>query len=135
MTTELFWLLLTAILASSLWIPYIIGVNTAEYEGKASEFIRPPDHSKMPAWIHRSHRAHLNLLEQFVPFAVIVIAGHILQVSTVVTVWCAILFFVIRVAHAVGMITGKARMPVRPVLFAAGWLVTLVFASQVLLYA
>lgn len=132
MTTELFWLLLTAILAASLWIPYIIGVNTAAHEGKESEFIRPPDHSKMPAWVHRSHRAHLNLLEQFLPFAVIVIIGHLLGVSSIVTVWCSILFFWLRVLHAVGMISGKARFPVRPTIFTLGWLVTMVFAWQVL---
>lgn len=132
MTTELFWLMLTAILAASLWIPYIIGVNTAAYQGKETEFIRPPDHSKMPAWVHRSHRAHLNLLEQFLPFAVIVIVGHLLEVSSIVTVWCSILFFWLRVLHAVGMISGKARFPVRPTIFTLGWLVTMVFAWQVL---
>lgn len=132
MTTELFWLMLTAILAASLWIPYIIGVNTAAYEGKQSEFIRPPDHSKMPAWVHRSHRAHLNLLEQFLPFAVIVIIGHLLGVSSVITEWCSILFFWLRVLHAAGMISGKARFPVRPTIFTLGWLVTMVFAWQVL---
>lgn len=135
MTTELFWLTLTAILASSLWIPYIIGVNTTTYDGKETEFIRPPDHAKMSAWIHRSHRAHLNLLEQFVPFAVIVIIGHLLGVSTAVTAWCSILFFWLRLAHAAGMISGKARFPVRPVIFTLGWVVTLAFASQVLTHA
>lgn len=132
MTTELFWLMLTALLAASLWIPYIVGVNTATYEGKESEFLRPPDHSKMPAWIHRSHRAHLNLLEQFLPFAVIVIIGHLLKVSTPVTQWCTIIFFWLRVAHAIGMITGKARLPVRPIIFTLGWLITMVFAWRVL---
>lgn len=28
MTTELFWLVLSAILTSALWIPYIVGVST-----------------------------------------------------------------------------------------------------------
>lgn len=42
MTTELLWLTLTAILAASLWIPYIVGVNTTTYEGKDAEFVRPP---------------------------------------------------------------------------------------------
>lgn len=134
MTTELFWLLLTAMLAASLWIPYIVGVNTATYEGKETEFSRPPDHAKMPAWVHRSHRAHLNLLEQFLPFAVIVLVGHLLGVSTAITAWCAILFFWLRVAHAVGMISGIARFPIRPIIFTLGWLVTMVFAWQVVVY-
>ncbi len=135
MTTELFWLLMTATLAASLWIPYIVGINTTAYEGQADAFVRPPDTSKMAAWVHRSHRAHLNLLEQFVPFAAIVIIAHLLKVSTPITVWCVMLFFWLRVAHAVGMITGLARLPVRPILFTAGWLVTMVMVWQVLTHA
>jgi uncharacterized MAPEG superfamily protein len=135
MTTELTWLILTALLAASLWIPYIIGVNTSTFEGQAQSFERPPDHRNMPAWVHRSHRAHLNLLEQFLPFAVIVLAAHQLKVSTPVTQWCVILFFWLRAAHAVGMITGIARMPVRPLLFTAGWVVILVMAWQVFAHA
>jgi uncharacterized MAPEG superfamily protein len=109
-----------------------VGVNTTQFEGKDRLFERPPDTSKMPSWVHRSHRAHLNLLEQLLPFAVIVLAGAIAKVSTPITVWCAILFFWLRVVHAIGMITGLARFPVRPMLYVAGWIVTLVFAWQVL---
>jgi uncharacterized MAPEG superfamily protein len=135
MTSELYWLLLTSVLAASLWIPYVVGINSTVYEGQADSFNRPPDHRKMEAWVHRSYRAHLNLLEQFVPFAAIVIVAHLLKVSTPVTVWCASLFFWLRVAHAIGMITGWARLPVRPILFTAGWLVTIVMAWQVLAHA
>jgi uncharacterized MAPEG superfamily protein len=132
MTPELFWLLMTAVLAASLWIPYIVGVNSSTFEGQAESFARPPDQRAMPAWVHRAHRAHLNLLEQFLPFAMIVLIAHQLKVSTAVTHWCVVIFFWLRAAHAVGMITGTARMPVRPLLFTAGWVVTLVMAWQVL---
>lgn len=132
MTTEIFWLTLTAILASSLWIPYVVGINKTTYEGQDQSFVRPPDHAKMEAWIHRSHRAHQNLLEQFTPFAVIVIVGYLLKVSTPITAYCAIIFFWLRVAHAIGMITAWARMPWRPTIFTAGWIVTMVYAWQVL---
>jgi uncharacterized MAPEG superfamily protein len=135
MTSEIFWLLMTAALATSLWIPYIVGVNSSSFEGQEESFDRPPDHRKMPAWVHRAHRAHLNLLEQFLPFAIIVLVAHQLKISTAVTQWCVILFFWLRVAHAIGMITGRARFPVRPIIFTAGWLVTLVMLWQVLLKA
>ena len=69
MTTELKWLVYTAILAGSLWIPYIVGVNVTNFDGTDDLFTRPPDPSKMPAWVHRSLRAQQNLLEQFPPFA------------------------------------------------------------------
>lgn len=135
MTTELFWLVLTAILAGSMWIPYIIGINITSFEGKDEIFMRPPDMSKMAPWVHRSHRAHLNLLEQLLPFAVIVLASSVLGVSTSVTAWCSILFFWLRVIHAVGMITGIARLPLRPIIYLAGWVVTLVMAWQVIAHA
>lgn len=132
MTTEFFWLTLTAIFASAMWIPYIVGVNVSKYEGQDAYFERPPEQRNMVAWVHRSHRAHLNLIEQFVPFAVMVLIAHILGVSTPVTQWSVIAFFWLRVVHAIGMITGTARSPVRQVIFTASWLTTIVLAWQVL---
>lgn len=137
MTTELFWLMLTSILASALWIPFVIGVNSTPYEREDEApdfFIRPPDHQRMVPWVHRAFRAHQNLLEQFIPFAVIVLVGHMLKVSTPITMGCAITFFWLRVAHAVGMITAWARLPWRPIIFTAGWIVTMVYAWQVMAY-
>lgn len=135
MTTELFWLMMTAILAASLWIPFVVGINSTPYvlqEGESNTFVRPPDHKRMVPWVHRAFRAHQNLLEQFVPFAAIVIIGHLLKVSTPITAWCAITFFWLRLAHAIGMITAWARMPVRPIIFTAGWIVTMVMAWAVM---
>ena len=132
MTTELVYLTLVALLAASLWIPFIVGVNTmAPVEGM-DPFTRPPELSDMPPWVHRAHRAHLNLIEQAVPFAIIVLIAAQAGVSTGVTVWAAAAFFWLRVAHAVGMISGLARMPVRPVIFTAGWVCILLIGWQVL---
>jgi uncharacterized MAPEG superfamily protein len=88
MTSELFWLLLTAVLAASLWMPYIVGINTTNFEGKEDIFVRLPDQRKMAPWVQRSYRAHLNLLEQFLPFATLVIIAQLLKVSTPITAWC-----------------------------------------------
>ena len=134
MTTELTWLTYTALLAGSLWIPFIVGVNITDFEGKDIQFIRPPDYSKMKPWVHRSLRAHQNLLEQLVPFAIIVLIGAVARVSTPVTVACSIIFFWLRVAHAAGMISGLARLPLRPMIYFSGWLVTLIYAWQVLTF-
>ena len=132
MTLELKWLIYTAVLAGSLWIPFIVGVNATDFPGKAQLFVRPPDAGQLKPWVHRSLRAHQNLLEQFVPFAIIVLVGAVTHVSTPETVACSITFFWLRVAHAVGMISGWARLPLRPMIYVAGWIVTLVFAWQVL---
>jgi uncharacterized MAPEG superfamily protein len=132
MTVELRWLTYTALLVGSLWIPFVVGVNTTTFPGKAQQFIRPPDQAQMKPWVHRSFRAHQNLLEQFVPFAVVVLVAAIAHVSTQTTVACSIIFFWLRVAHAIGMISGITRFPLRPMIYVAGWIVMLVFAWQVL---
>jgi uncharacterized MAPEG superfamily protein len=133
MTSELFWLMMTAILAASLWIPYVVGINSAPKPAPdaPNTFVVPPDPLKERPWVARSYRAHQNLLEQFGPFAVIVLIGFVLKVSTPVTVWCSAVFFWLRVAHAVGMITAWARLPWRPLIFTAGWVVTMVYAWSV----
>ena len=131
MSTELTYLTLTALLAASLWIPYIIGVNKYVVEG-ADNFVRPTDLSKYPEWVHRAHRAHLNLLEQALPFAIIVLIAQIQGVSTTITVVATATFFWLRVAHAIGMISGLAKLPVRPLIFVAGWLCILTLGWQVL---
>jgi hypothetical protein len=45
------------------------------------------------------------------------------------------MFFWLRVAHAIGMISGLARLPLRPMIYFAGWVAMLIFAWQVLLKA
>ncbi|MBT8456693.1 MAG: MAPEG family protein [Rhodobacteraceae bacterium] len=131
MTVELTYLSLTALLAASLWIPYIVGVNKHAVEG-IDGFTRPADLNAFPAWVHRAHRAHLNLIEQMLPFAVIVLIAAQMGVSTTITAIAAGAFFWLRLVHAVGMISGFARFPVRPMIFVAGWACILVIGWQVL---
>ncbi|MEM9796964.1 MAG: MAPEG family protein [Pseudomonadota bacterium] len=136
MTPELWWMTWTAILAGSLWIPYIVGVNTEpEVEGGPDPFLRPPDQRAMRDWVHRAHRAHLNLLEQFLPMLALVLIAHAAGVSNGVTVWATGLFFGLRVAHAAGMIGGWATFPVRPLIFTAGWACILAVAATILFAA
>ncbi len=132
MSIELTYLVFTALLAASLWIPFIVGVNMIPADGPP-DFSRPPDLSRMPAWVHRAHRAHLNMIETIVPFAAVVLIAHVAEVSTTVTVAAAIAFFWLRVAHAVGMISGLAGFPVRPIIFTASWACTVAIGVAVLL--
>ena len=130
MTTELFYLTLTALLAGSLWIPFIVGVNMHADE-TVTDFTRVPDVSKMPWWVQRANRAHLNLLEQFLPMAVLVLTAHIAGVSNMVTAWTMIAFFWIRVIHAAGMITALTRFPLRSIVFTGGWACILIYGWQI----
>lgn len=128
--TELGIVFCLALLAASMWIPYIVGVTTDP--ANPDNFTRPGDLTAVRPWVHRAHRAHLNLLEQFVPFAVLVFLVDRLDAYSALTFWASIAFFWLRVAHAVGMITGIARLPLRPIIFTAGWACCLLMGYAVL---
>lgn len=129
--TELGILTCLMVLAATLWIPYIVGVNKYAVAGVEDPFVRPTPLDQFPAWVHRAHRAHLNLLEQALPFSVLVLILNTLDGFTALTYWTAIVFFWVRVLHAVGMIAGFAKMPLRPGLFLVGWLCCLIMAYAV----
>lgn len=131
MTTELFYLTLSALLAGSLWIPFIIGVTTEAED--FTDFTRPPQLTQMRPWVHRAFRAHQNMLETLIPFAAVVLVAHVAGVSGTVTLWASMAFFWIRVIHAAGMISGMAIFPIRPIIFTASWLCTLSVAVAILL--
>ncbi|MCE8007983.1 MAPEG family protein [Aestuariivita sp.] len=127
--TELGVLTCLMILAVSMWIPFIVGINGEE--GDPDNFGRPVDLRTLRPWVHRAHRAHLNLLEQAMPFAVLVLIVHALDGFTVLTYWTAIAFFWLRVIHAIGMTAGFLGMPLRPIVFTLGWLCCLIMAYAV----
>lgn len=131
MTPELTWLALTTVLAASLWIPYIVGVNTTTVPWPDEN--RPPNPALMVPWVHRAYRAHLNLMEQYPPFAAAVFLAHIAGVSTVITVWSAALFFGLRAIQAVWMIGDFPQIPVRPIIFTLAWFCILAIAASALL--
>ena len=84
MNAELFWLTLTMILAASLWIPFIARVNTTP-AGKAVDngLARYGD---MDRAAQMANRAHINLVEQAMPFVALVLLAHALGVSSTATV-------------------------------------------------
>ena len=132
MTPELWWMTWTALLAAGLWIPYIVGINTAADADARDNFTRPADPSLERPWVHRAFRAHLNLLEQFLPMLALVLIANSAGVSSTVTVWATGLFFILRIAHAVGMVSGVARFPLRPLIFTAGFACILAVGVEIL---
>ena len=134
--TELGILTCLAILAASLWIPYIVGAASAPEGSLPADapdgFTRIADPRLHRPWVQRAYRAHLNLLEQLVPFAMLVLILDRVDGFTALTYWTAIAFFWLRVAHAIGYITGKAGFPLRPIIFTAGWVCCLIMAYAVL---
>ena len=63
----------------------------------------------------RSYRAHLNLFGQLLPFAILVLIIDRMTGFAALTHWAAIAFPFVRVVHDVAMITGRLRLPWRPV--------------------
>lgn len=90
MTTELYWLVLSILLTSILWMPYIINrllehgifIGLWDPDGKTNTEV---------FWAKRLMSAHANSVENLVVFAPLVIIAHIPGLSTELTEQAAIL--------------------------------------------
>ena len=131
MTTELTYLVLTAILTGLLWIPAVLGQVSARGTLKPDDYVTLPT-SPLPDWAIRANRAHINAVENFSAFAAVVIVAHLLGVSTGLTATAAVVFFWARLAHAVVFISGFKHFMARTVIFTVAWLAFLVIAYEVL---
>ncbi len=131
MTTELMYLLLTAILTGVLWIPVVIGYVKTRGPLKPSDYIIAPT-SPLPAWVNRANRAQVNAVENLATFAPVVLIAHAASISTSVTVASAAVYFYARLAHAVVHITGFSQFRARTILFTVAWIAFLTFAIEVL---
>lgn len=133
MTTELYYLLMSAILTAVLWIPYILGVIQANGLMKPA-YYDAPSTAPLPNWVQRANRAHQNAVENIGPFAAIVIVAHLAGVHTGLTATAAAVFFFARIVHAVVHIIGVRLFFTRTLVFAVAWLAMLTIAVQVLIH-
>lgn len=126
-STELRYLIYTAILAAVLWAPYILAELKVTGLVKALSY---SDERTLPKWAERLKRAHYNLVENLTPFAVAVIAGELLNVHTPVTAACAAIFFWARVLHPFAQVT--RIWGARSLTFGVGVAATLVYLIAIL---
>ena len=131
MSSELLYLFLTTILLAAMWIPYIVGQSIWKGPPGTEEYRTLRDQTDSPYWVKRANRAHLNLVEQYGAFAGLVIIAHLTEVSNAVTVWCAGLYFWLRIAHAVVMLSGIGVAKIRSVIFTVSFIVLMVYAWQI----
>ena len=124
MTTDLMMLAWSAALCALLWVPYILArigawglVDTVGYPDS------PPD---VPVWSARIKKAHANLVENLLPFGVLVLVAHIGGMANEATALGATLFFWSRVAHAIVYTVGIPWL--RTVAFFGG------FVGQVMIF-
>ena len=131
MKTELFYLLLSAILTGLLWIAVVIGYVSARGPLKPEDYKSAPT-APLPDWVNRANRAHLNAVENLAPFAAVVLIGHAIGHSSALTGVCAAVFFYARLAHALFHLSGFTLLMARTVAFTIGWLAFIVFAVALL---
>lgn len=130
MTTDLYYLALTAALTTILWIPYIVGKVKNAGPMKSNDY-KTPRSPELPAWVNRANRAHLNSLEVLPSFAALVLVAHVgLEANWITAIACAV-FFWSRLAYTVVYWAGTPF--IRTALFTIGVLAQLVILSQIIL--
>lgn len=98
MTTELYWLVLTVLLTSVIFAPYIVN-RMIEHGVWPAVWNPQPDTRPKAQWAERMMRAHSNAVENLVIFAPLVLALHAVGVSTAATATAAMIYFYARLAH------------------------------------
>lgn len=96
---EIFWMVLTAVMTSLLWMPYAV-VRIARI-GWARVFMDPlpGDDPFKQAWAHRAYRAHMNAIENLVIFAPLALAVFATGSANGVTDAACATYFWARAAH------------------------------------
>ena len=119
LTTELRYLAYAALLSLVLWIPYVLAEIGTRGLSRAVSY--PTGfYDDLPAWAQRCHRAHMNLVENLLPFATLVLIAHVAGVASDLTALGAQLFFWARVAQTLVHIAGIPWL--RTLAFAVGWI-------------
>ena len=129
MTTELYWLVLTATMTALFWLPYVL--NRIMVRGLMGTLGNAgSDSAPHAAWAERAIAAHRNGVENLVVFAALVLTANIIGVSTTLTAGAAAVYFFARLAH---FVIQTAGLPVlRTLAFFAGWVCQMIFALSIL---
>lgn len=104
MTTDMIMLIASAALCILLALPYTLGFIATR--GLLTVAGNREDFPAGTGWIGRSHRAHLNMVENLMPFAALVLAAAATGKADAWTALGAQVFFYSRVSHAVVYIAG-----------------------------
>ena len=125
MDTQLTYLAWSALLCIVLWLPYV--VERVMNQGLTSALGYPENPLEPAAWAQRSHRAHLNMVENLPAFAALVLIAYVTGVDAAAG---AAMFFYARLAHAVVYIAGIPYL--RTLAFVVSWIGMLIIFFQVL---
>jgi uncharacterized MAPEG superfamily protein len=106
MTTDLWMLVWTALLALGLPFIYLAGLTQAPGGAAWSLGNRAEPLAGIPEWAARAQRAQLNLLQNLAPFAILVLVAQVSGKANATTALGATIFFCARMAHAAVYIAG-----------------------------
>ncbi len=129
LTVELRLLIYAAFICIVMWLPYILaGIRTFGLVRMVS--YPAVDYAYLPQWAQRLYRAHMNMVENLGPFALLVIAAALTGTANEMTALGARMFFWSRIAqivlHTAGIPWG------RTLTFTVGWAGMIVIFLQVI---
>src|SRR5260370_38977795 len=100
MTADLKYLMYTAMLTASWWIPFIVCQVMTNGPLGPPNYIDPTPRP-VPLWGQRANRVYLNAIEVFAPFAALVVIAQLTGKANAMTAFWAAFFFWSRAPHAV----------------------------------
>ena len=129
MTTELYWLTLTALMTALFWVPYVL--NRMVMNGLGGTLAGgAPDSGTLSPWAQRAIKAHTNAVENLAIFAPIVLTAHVLGISNAATKAAVVVYFFARLLH---FLVYSAGIPAaRTLTFTAGWLAQVAIIASIL---
>ena len=127
MTTDLLMLVLTALLCVSIPMVYVFGEKQTP-GGMEWGLGNRDTPFELPPWAARAKRAHMNLVENLAPFAVLVLVAHVTGKANAMTALGAMIFFLARLSHVVVYTMGLVG--VRTVVFFIGTAAELLILLQ-----
>lgn len=123
LTTELYWLVLTVMMTTLFWVPYL--VNRIIEQGVWATLGIPQLHPEAP-WAERLMRAHANAVENLVIFAPLILMIQITGANSSITALVSMVYFFARLVH---MITYTIAVPVvRTLAFTVGFFCQIIVA-------
>jgi len=128
-TTELYWLTLTALMTALLWVPYVLNRIVVGGLGGALAGTSPAGESHSD-WANRAIKAHYNAIENLAIFAPVVLIAHLLNISNGATKAAVVVYFFARLIHYV--VYSAAIPAARTLAFTAGWLAQIAIIASIL---
>ncbi len=129
LSVDLRYLVYTALLSLLIWIPYVAANAATKGVGRAMGY-PTAEYGDLAEWAQRTYRAHMNLVENLVPFAALVLVAHVIGAANELTALGARLFFWGRIVQIAVQILGVPWL--RTLAFLVGWIGNLIILVQIL---